>query len=62
MTAKIMREEQLPPFANEPLTDFTKPENKAAFQAALDRAKSQLGAVYRCYLDGQWVEGPQQFP
>jgi 1-pyrroline-5-carboxylate dehydrogenase len=33
----------LPPFHNEPFTDFSRPDNVAAFRAALSRVRGQLG-------------------
>src|SRR6185503_4013880 len=48
-------------FKNEPFTDFTKPENKAAMEAALALVRGRLGARYDLLLDGQWVATPKTF-
>jgi 1-pyrroline-5-carboxylate dehydrogenase len=37
---------RLPDFKNEPLTDFSIPANRAAFQRAIDDVRSQLGKAY----------------
>jgi 1-pyrroline-5-carboxylate dehydrogenase len=36
----------LPDFRNEPLTDFSNPANRTAFQRAIDSVRSQLGQKY----------------
>ncbi len=43
----------LPVFKNEPLTDFSKPEEQAAFSAALQRVKSRLGANHPLVIGGR---------
>ncbi len=46
----------LPPFANEPPTDFTRPETRAAMQAALDEVRDDVeGVPYHCpmAIDGR---------
>lgn len=45
----------LPPFRNEPYTDFTTPENRANMQAALARVRSQLGREYSLIIAGERV-------
>src|SRR5258708_7534261 len=40
------------PFKNEPLTDFSVPENVAAFQQAIDLVRSQLGQKYPLHIAG----------
>ena len=42
-------------FRNEPLTDFTKPENAAAMRAAIDKVKSQLGQEYPLVIGGERI-------
>ena len=49
-------------FKNEPLTDFSKPENKAAQQKALDGALSNLGKEYPLYIGGKEVKAGTTFP
>ena len=49
-------------YAPEPLTDFTKPENREAFQAALDLVKDELGRTYPLVIDGEHIELSETFP
>ncbi len=42
----------LPPFSNEPFTDFTTAENKRAMQEALSRARAELGHTYDLSIAG----------
>ena len=42
-------------FRNEPLTDFQKPEDRAAMEAALARVASRLGAEYPMVIGGERV-------
>lgn len=51
----------LMPFANEPLTDFAKPEPVKAFQSALDRVSAELGRSYPLIIGGQRVETAKTF-
>nr|WP_290666192.1 L-glutamate gamma-semialdehyde dehydrogenase [Ardenticatena sp.] len=41
-----MRLQEVPPFRNEPLTDFSKPENRAAMEAALEKVRAQFDRHY----------------
>lgn len=52
---------QLPEFANEPLTDFSKAENAQAFRAALQQVESQLGQTYPLIIGGQRVNADKTF-
>jgi len=45
----------LPPFKNEPLTDFSDSANQAAFQHAIDLVRSQLGRRYPLHIGGEEV-------
>src|SRR6266542_2782556 len=45
--------EQISPFRNEPLTDFTKEENKRAMQAAIEKVRSELGREYDLVIGGK---------
>jgi 1-pyrroline-5-carboxylate dehydrogenase len=45
----------LPPFRNEPYTDFSSPENRAQMQAAIARVREQLGREYQLLIDGERV-------
>ncbi len=44
------------PFVNEPFTDFSQEENAAAFRAALERVKGQLGQSYPNVIGGERFE------
>ncbi|MBZ0151354.1 MAG: L-glutamate gamma-semialdehyde dehydrogenase [Planctomycetes bacterium] len=53
---------QLPEFRNEPFTDFTRPENQAAFQQALDTVRKEiLGRTWPCWIGGEEVRGKTTF-
>lgn len=49
------------PFVNEPLTDFTKPENKQAQIEALEQVKNQLGRTYPLIIGGKKIQGSTTF-
>ncbi len=42
-------------FANEPLTDFSKPENRSAMEAALKKVAGELGREYALLIGGEKV-------
>ena len=42
-------------FRNEPFTDFSKPENRTAMQAAIDKVRSQLGREYDILIGGEKI-------
>jgi len=46
---------QKPEFINEPFVDFSKPENRAAMEAALKEVAAELGREYPMYIGGQKV-------
>ncbi len=48
-------------FRNEPLTDFTKPENRKAQEEALAEARSRLGREYPLLIGGKEVKAPATF-
>ncbi|MCU0475339.1 MAG: L-glutamate gamma-semialdehyde dehydrogenase [Anaerolineae bacterium] len=52
----------LPPFRNEPHTDFTNPAHAAAFRAALQTVRATLGQTYPMHIGGQAVHTEQHFP
>ncbi len=52
----------LRPYSNEPLTDFSQPENRQAFQAALDAAKAEIGGVYPLVIGGETTRLDDTFP
>ena len=51
----------LPPFSNEPFTDFSTSENKHAMQEALGRARAQLGQTYDLSIAGKAVKTATTF-
>src|SRR5690242_881333 len=44
------------PFVNEPLTDFTKPENVRPMRAAIEKVRSQLGREYDLIIGGKRIQ------
>src|SRR5207249_2542713 len=51
----------LPEFTNEPLTNFSTPENHSAFERALAKVRAELGREYDIILGGERVKTPEQF-
>ncbi len=58
-TAVISRAQQ--PFSNEPLTDFSKEENKRAQREALAEVKSELGRTYPLIIGGKKISNADTF-
>jgi 1-pyrroline-5-carboxylate dehydrogenase len=52
----------LPPYQSEPLTDFSKPDIQAAFRAALEKVKSDLGKTYPLVIGGEEIMSADMFP
>ncbi len=50
----------LPAFQNEALTDFSRPENRAAMEAALAKVKSELGRDYPLRIGGEKISTPDK--
>ena len=48
-------------FKNEPLTDFSKPENKAAMEAALQKVRAEFGTEYPIVIGGERITGLPTF-
>lgn len=48
-------------FKNEPFTDFSKSENAAAMQAAIEKVRSELGREYPCLINGEHVSIESKF-
>ena len=48
-------------FKNEPLTDFTKPENKSAMEKALQKVRSEFGREHPLVIGGQRITGQKTF-
>ena len=51
----------LPEFKNEPFTDFSKPEHRAAFEAALKKVAGELGRTWPSTIGGQPVSDRPTF-
>jgi len=51
---------KLPPFRNEPYTDFGAPDNRANMQAALARVRTQLGRNYDLIVAGETIATPDK--
>ena len=47
-------------FTNEPFTDFSKPENRAAMLAALAKVKSEFGREYPLIIGGEKITTPEK--
>jgi 1-pyrroline-5-carboxylate dehydrogenase len=50
------------PFTNEPLVDFTRPENKQAQADAIEQVKSELGRTYPLIIAGKKISNEKTFP
>ena len=48
-------------FKNEAFTDFSKPENEAAMEAALENVRGELGREYPVVIDGEKITRPNKF-
>ena len=48
-------------FRNEPFTDFSKPENAAAMQAALEKVEGELGREYPVIINGERISLESKF-
>ena len=51
----------LPEFRNEPLTDFSTPENKAAMELALAKVVGQVGGEHPLVIGGERITGLKTF-
>ena len=51
----------LPEFRNEPLTDFSKPENKAAMELALAKVVGEIGGEHPLVIGGERITGLKTF-
>lgn len=49
-------------FRNEPLTDFSKEENRKSFQKALNEVQSNLGKEYPIIIGGEAIQTGDQLP
>ncbi len=50
-----------PEFRNEPLTDFSRPENKAAMEQALAKVRAEIGREYPLVIGGERITGLKTF-
>jgi 1-pyrroline-5-carboxylate dehydrogenase len=51
----------LPEFRNEPLTDFSRPEHKAAMEAAIATVRGEIGRTYPLVIGGERITGLKTF-
>lgn len=51
----------LPEYRNEPFTDFSLPAERSAFQAALDKVKTELGKTYPLVINGEQLHTDRTF-
>src|SRR4051794_27346908 len=51
----------LPPYQNEPVTDFSRPEAQAAFKPALDKVKADIGKTYPLIINNEAIYLDQTF-
>ena len=51
----------LPPYAPTSLTDFSKPDHKAAFEQALASVRGQLGQEHPLVMGGERLKGERTF-
>src|SRR5881409_544459 len=65
MAIEVMSEppetRKLPEFRNEPLTDFSKPQDRSAMEAALQKVKAEFGSEYPLVIGGQRITGLKTF-
>src|SRR3954468_6029879 len=52
----------LPPYQNEPVTDFSRPEAQAAFKPALETIKKDIGKTYPLVINNEAIYLNQTFP
>jgi len=48
-------------FRNEPFTDFSKPENAAAMQSAIEKVRAELGREYPVVINGEKITLEKKF-
>ena len=61
MTEPKPQNRKLSEFHNEALTDFTKPQNRAAMEKALEKVKAEFGREYPLVIAGQRITGLKTF-
>jgi 1-pyrroline-5-carboxylate dehydrogenase len=57
----MQTQRSLDEFRNEPFTDFSKPENAAAFRAALEKVKGELGREHPITINGEKITLEHKF-
>jgi 1-pyrroline-5-carboxylate dehydrogenase len=60
-TEYVRERKTLPEFKNEALVDFTKPENRAAMEAALAKVKAEFGREHPITIGGKKITGLKTF-
>jgi predicted delta-1-pyrroline-5-carboxylate dehydrogenase group 2 len=58
----IITPENLPPFTNHPLADFSRHDQQDAFAAAIASVRSRLGALYPLFINGREVRTNDLLP
>ena len=61
-TESAIRNPQSASFQNEPLTDFSKEENRQKMRRGLETVRQQLGRTYPLVINGERVTTSQTFP
>jgi 1-pyrroline-5-carboxylate dehydrogenase len=59
--ADLAAASSLAEFQNEPLTDFSKPENRTAMQQAIESVRGQLGREYDIVIGGERIRTAEKF-
>jgi 1-pyrroline-5-carboxylate dehydrogenase len=57
----MQTQRSLDEFKNEPFTDFSTPENKAAMEAAIEKVRGELGREYPIVINGEKISLPTKF-
>ncbi len=57
----MQTQKTLDEFRNEPFTDFSKPENAEAMQAAIEKVRSELGKEYPIFINGEKITLDEKF-
>src|SRR5438105_5872267 len=61
MTEPTAKNRTLSEFRNEPLTDFSKPQNRSAMEAALEKVKAEFAREYPLVIGGRRITGLKTF-
>jgi 1-pyrroline-5-carboxylate dehydrogenase len=61
MREAVRKDRTLSEFKNEPLTDFNKPENRTAMEAALKKVRAEFGREYPLVIGGERIGGLKTF-